>query len=152
MPRVAQFIRDLAAYERLTDACIVLESDLEHTLFGERPYAEVLLAETEDGAAGFALFFHNYSTFLGKPGIYLEDIYVDPDKRGHGYGKALLLKIVELAAERGCGRVEWSVLNWNKPSIDFYESLGAKPQDEWTVYRLTQEQFPALLGSEVLPG
>lgn len=152
VPLIARFIRDLAEYERLTDACVMTEASLEATLFGERAYAEVLLAFEGTAPVGFALFFHNYSTFLGRPGIYLEDLFVEPEERGKGYGKALLLRVVALAAERGCGRVEWSVLNWNKPSIDFYESLAARPQDEWTVYRLTHDQFSALLEKETIHG
>lgn len=152
VPLIARFIRDLAEYERLSDACVMTEDDLVRTLFGERPYAEVLLGFAEGAPVGFALFFHNYSTFLGKPGIYLEDLFVEPAARGKGYGKALLLRVVELAAERDCGRVEWSVLNWNTPSIDFYNSLTATPQDEWTVYRLTREKFSQLLGVEVIHG
>ena len=135
-PVILGFIRALADYEKLTHACVATEEDLRATLFGPRPFAEVLLLEEGGEAHGFALFFHNYSTFLGKPGIYLEDLFVDPAQRGKGYGKKLLAKLAELAVERGCGRLEWSVLDWNQPSIDFYLSLGAKPMDEWTIYRL----------------
>lgn len=135
-PVILGFIRALADYEKLTHACVATEEDLHATLFGPRPFAEVLLLEEGGEAHGFALFFHNYSTFLGKPGIYLEDLFVDPAQRGKGYGKKLLAKLAELAVERGCGRLEWSVLDWNQPSIDFYLSLGAKPMDEWTIYRL----------------
>lgn len=135
-PAILGFIRALADYEKLTHACVATEEDLRATLFGPRPFAEVLLLEEGGEAHGFALFFHNYSTFLGKPGIYLEDLFVDPAQRGNGYGKKLLAKLAELAVERGCGRLEWSVLDWNQPSIDFYLSLGAKPMDEWTIYRL----------------
>lgn len=148
VPVIAKFIRDLAEYERLSDACLVQENQLEETLFGDRPYAEVLLAYTAGVPAGFALFFHNYSTFLGKPGIYLEDLFVEPVHRGKGFGKALLLKIVELAVQRDCGRVEWSVLDWNTPSINFYESLGARAQSDWNVYRLREDQFEKLLSGE----
>ena len=122
------------------------EGELRTHLFGERRYAEVLLAEDDAGTSvvGFALFFHNYSTFLGKPGMYLEDLFVRPEHRGGGHGKALLSHLARLAVERGCGRLEWSVLDWNEPSIAFYRSLGATPMDEWTVYRLTGDALSAL--------
>lgn len=142
---ILRFIRALAAYEKLSHACVADAASLERYLFGPRPYAEVLLIEDEAGAAhGFALFFHNFSTFLAKPGIYLEDLFVDPAQRGRGYGKALLARLAEIALERGCGRLEWSVLDWNQPSIDFYLSLGAKPMDEWTIYRLEGESLNSL--------
>jgi len=145
LPLIVRFIRDLAEYERLAHAVALDESALAGHLFGERPYAEVLIAEDPAGeAAGFALFFHNFSTFLGRPGIYLEDLFVRPEARGHGYGKALLVRLAQLARERGCGRVEWAVLNWNRPSIDFYEALGARPNSDWTVYRLSGEALEAL--------
>lgn len=133
---IAQLIRELAAYERLADKVVLNEAKLGEHLFGARPYAEVLLAEDAGAVVGLALFFHNYSTFGGRPGIYLEDLFVKPESRGKGLGKALLVALARLAVERDCCKVEWSVLNWNEPSIRFYESLGAKPQDEWTVYRL----------------
>ena len=139
VPVIAKLIRDLAEYERLLDKCILKEPDLREHLFGTRRYAEVLLAEETGDVVGFALFFHNYSTFRGKPGIYLEDLFVIPEARGRGHGKALLVALAKLAVERDCSRVEWSVLNWNTPSIKFYKSLGAGPMDEWTVYRLTDE-------------
>lgn len=138
------FIRALAEYEKLEHECVATEETLRATLFGEKPYAEVLLIEEEGKAHGFALFFHNYSTFLARPGIYLEDLFVNPAARGKGYGKALLAKLAELAVERGCGRLEWSVLDWNQPSIDFYLSLGARPMDEWTVYRVDGDALGAL--------
>ena len=142
---ILRFIRALAEYERLSDDCVADAASLKENLFGARPYAEVLLIEDDDGAAhGFALFFHNFSTFLGKPGIYLEDLFVDPAQRGKGYGKALLKRLAELTEERGCGRLEWSVLDWNQPSIDFYLSLGARPMDEWTIYRLDGEKLAGL--------
>lgn len=144
VPAVARLIRDLAEYERLSDAVVFDEGQLREHLFGPRPYAEVLLAEDAGAVVGFALFFHNYSTFVGKPGVYLEDLFVKPEARGKGYGKALLLALARLAVERGCGRVEWSVLNWNEPSIRFYQSLGARPMDEWTVYRLDGEALARL--------
>lgn len=135
-PVILGFIRALAYYEKLTHACVADETLLRANLFGPKPFAEVLLIEEAGTATGFALFFHNFSTFLGKPGIYLEDLFVDPAQRGKGHGKALLKRLAALAVERGCGRLEWSVLDWNKPSIEFYLSLGAAPMDEWTIYRL----------------
>jgi GNAT superfamily N-acetyltransferase len=144
-PLIARLIRGLAEYERLAHEVLLDESELERHLFGERPYAEVLIAEADGGeAAGFALFFHNYSTFLGKPGIYLEDLFVLPDRRAEGHGKALLAALARLAVERGCGRLEWSVLDWNQPSIDFYRSLGAVSMDDWTTYRLTGAALESL--------
>jgi len=137
VPLILQFIRDLAEYERLSHAVIATEERLRASLFGSPRFAEVLIAEENQQPVGFALFFHNYSTFLAQPGIYLEDIFVKPEARGRGYGKALLMRLTQLARERGCGRVEWAVLNWNQPSIDFYKALGAVPMDEWTVFRLT---------------
>ena len=144
VPIIAKLIRNLAEYERLLDRCVLQESDLREHLFGERKYAEVILAEDAGAVVGFALFFHNYSTFRGKPGIYLEDLFVVPEARGKGHGKALLVALARLAVERNCCRVEWSVLNWNTPSIDFYRSLGAVPMDEWTVYRLTDAALAKL--------
>lgn len=145
---ILQFIRALAEYERLADSVVASGASLERTLFGERPYAEVLLAEWEGEPAGFALFFHNYSTFLGKPGIYLEDLFVKPELRGKGIGKGLLRRIAGLAVERDCGRVEWAVLDWNEPSIQFYRSLGAVPMDDWTVMRLTGEALAEFANAE----
>lgn len=136
VPVVAQLIRDLAEYERLADKVVFDEAVLRDHLFGPRPYAETLLAEDGGAVVGMALFFHTYSTFGARPGLYLEDLFVKPEARGKGFGKGLLLALARLAAERGCCKVEWSVLKWNEPSIRFYESLGAKPQDEWQVYRL----------------
>jgi GNAT superfamily N-acetyltransferase len=133
---IAGLIRGLAEYERLAHAVVLDEAQLAEHLFGARPYAEVLLAEDSGETVGFALFFHNYSTFLGKPGIYLEDIFVRPEYRGRGHGKALFRALAQLAVERKCGRIEWSVLDWNAPSIAFYRSLGAISKDEWTIYRL----------------
>ena len=124
--------------------CRADEDGLRAHLFGPKPHAEVLLIEEDGAAHGFALFFHNFSTFLAKPGIYLEDLFVDPAQRGKGYGKALLVRLAEIAVERGCGRLEWSVLDWNKPSIDFYLSLGARPMDEWTIYRLEGSSLETL--------
>ncbi len=141
---IAALIRELAAYERLSHEVVFREDELRAHLFGARPYAEVILAEDGGEAVGFALFFHNFSTFLGKPGIYLEDIYVRPEHRGNGHGKALLAEVARIAVERGCGRVEWSVLDWNEPSLAFYRSLGAVAMDEWTVHRLTGDALRAL--------
>jgi len=143
-PVILGFIRALAAYERLEHECRADEDGLRAHLFGPKPYAEVLLIEDDGAAHGFALFFHNFSTFLAKPGIYLEDLFVDPAQRGKGYGKALLVKLAEIAVERGCGRLEWSVLDWNQPSIDFYLSLGARPMEEWTIYRLEGRSLETL--------
>jgi GNAT superfamily N-acetyltransferase len=145
VPQILAFIRDLAIYEKLEHEAIGTEEQLQKHLFGERPYAEVILCETEAGEpAGFALFFHNYSTFLTRPGIYLEDLFVRPQFRGEGYGKALLLHLAKLAVERGCGRLEWAVLDWNEPAIGFYQALGAKLMTEWRTFRLTGESLESL--------
>lgn len=143
-PLIAALIRELAVYEKLEHVCFVTPEALRETLFGARPYAEVTIGELAGEAVGFALYFHNYSTFMAKPGIYLEDLYVRPVARGKGVGKALLVHLARLALERGCGRVEWSVLDWNAPSIAFYKSLGAEPMDEWTIYRLTGDALAKL--------
>lgn len=135
LPLIAQFIRDLADYERLSGEVRFDIDMLGDRLFGPRPYAEVLIGEIGGVPQGFALFFHNFSTFEGKPGIYLEDLFVRPEARGSGLGKALLKRLAALAVERDCARLEWSVLDWNEPAIRFYKSLGAKAMDEWTVYR-----------------
>ena len=148
-PLIVQFIRDLAEYERLAHEMIATEEDIRAALFGERPYAEVAIGYYNGEPAGFALFFHNFSTCLGRPGIYLEDLFVRPELRGHGVGKALLAHLAKLAVERRCGRLEWSVLDWNEPSIGFYRSLGAVPMDEWTVNRLTGPALEALAGEEM---
>lgn len=144
---IVRLIRDLAEYEKLAHAVDLDEAKLRDHLFGPRPYAEVLLAEDAGAVVGFALFFHNYSTFRGKPGIYLEDLFVVPAARGKGFGKALLAELAKLAVARDCARVEWSVLNWNEPSINFYKALGAVPMDEWTVYRLTDDALRKLAGA-----
>ena len=136
IPLIAQFIRDLAEYERLAHEVRFDEAVLEAKLFGPRPFAEVLIGEIDGVAQGFALFFHNFSTFEGKPGVYLEDLFVRPEARGAGLGKALLKKLAAIAVERDCARLEWSVLDWNEPAIQFYKALGAKPMDEWIVYRV----------------
>jgi GNAT superfamily N-acetyltransferase len=143
---IAELIRGLARFEKLEHEVTMTEERLESSLFGPRPYAETLLAEEEGKAVGFALFFHNYSTFLGKPGIYLEDLFVVPEQRGSGIGRALLERLARIAVERDCGRLEWAVLDWNHDAIAFYERLGAKPNSEWTVYRLTGEPLHALAG------
>ncbi|HEX9982090.1 MAG TPA: GNAT family N-acetyltransferase [Thermoanaerobaculia bacterium] len=144
VPLIYRFIRDLAMYEKLEHAVVATEEDIRNTLFGERRYAEVIIAEDDGQPAGFALFFHNYSTFLGRPGIYLEDLFVRPEMRGKGYGKALLAHLAALAVERNCGRVEWAVLDWNEPAMAFYRGLGAKAVDEWTIFRLTGDALREL--------
>ncbi len=135
-PLVLEFIRKLAEYEQLTHEVSASEAQLREMLFGERSYAEVLIGEEEGRPVGFALFFHNFSTFAGRPGLYLEDLFVNPEDRGKNYGKALMVELARLAVERGCARFEWSVLDWNEPSIEFYKSLGAQPMDQWTVFRM----------------
>jgi len=144
VPVILGFIRGLAEYERLSDAVSATEADLRETLFGPRRYAEVLIGSFQGEPVGFALFFHNYSTFLGRPGIYLEDLFILPAMRGRGFGRALLTHLAALAVERRCGRLEWAVLDWNAPAIGFYRRLGAVPLDDWTVFRLTGEALLAL--------
>jgi GNAT superfamily N-acetyltransferase len=144
VPQILAFIRALAEYERLLHEVVATEDGIRAALFGPRPYAEVILAEEAGLPVGFALFFHTFSTFLGQPGIYLEDLFVVPEARGQGVGKALLAELARLAVARGCGRVEWAVLDWNTPAIRFYDSLGARPNQEWTVYRLTGAPLAAL--------
>ncbi|WP_298167918.1 GNAT family N-acetyltransferase [Novosphingobium sp.] len=136
LPLIADLIRALADYEKLADAVRFDEAVLGTKLFGARPYAEVIIGEVDGAAQGFALFFHNFSTFEGKPGIYLEDLFVRPEARGSGLGKALLSRLAALAVERDCARLEWSVLDWNEPAIGFYRKLGARLMDEWTVMRV----------------
>ncbi len=136
VPTILRFIRDLAEYERLRSEVVATERDLGSSLFGERPFAEVVLAEIGAEAAGFALFFHSYSTFLGRPGLYLEDLFVRPERRGLGVGETLLRHLARVALERGCGRLEWSVLDWNEPARGFYRRLGARAMDDWTVWRI----------------
>lgn len=155
VPVICQLIRDLAEYERLSHEVVLSEEKVKEHLFRERPYAEVLLAEEETEVVGFALFFYNYSTFLGKPGLYLEDLFVKPANRGKGHGKKLLTALAKLAVERDCGRMEWAVLDWNEPSIQFYKGLGAGTMDEWTTYRLTGEalvQAGEMFGGEINKG
>lgn len=141
---ILNFIKELAEYERLSHEVSATEEQLGRTLFNGKKFAEVIIAEYINEPAGFALFFHNYSTFLGKPGIYLEDLYVKPHLRGKGIGKILLTYLGRLAVERDCGRIEWAVLDWNEPSIQFYKNLGAKPMDEWTVFRVTGDSMKNL--------
>ena len=141
---VFNFIRLLAEYEKKTDEVITDEDQLRQSLFGDRQVAEVVIASYDGEPAGFALFFHNFSTFIGRPGIYLEDLFVIPALRGHGIGKILLSYLARLAVERGCGRLEWWVLDWNEPAIRFYERLGAQAMDEWTVYRVTGDALEDL--------
>ena len=144
VPVIAELIRGLARFEKLEHEVVMTEDMLTAGLFGERPYAEVLLADDEEQPVGFALFFHNFSTFLGRPGIYLEDLFVVPEHRGKGIGQLLLATLARLAVERGCGRLEWAVLDWNQEAIRFYERLGARPNSDWTIYRLTGESLSAL--------
>jgi len=141
---ILELIRDLATYERAPDEVIATEEQLIEVLFGERPAAEVLLAFEGESPAGFAVYFYNFSTWLGRPGLYLEDLFVKPEKRGKGYGRALLVELAKVARDRGCGRMEWAVLNWNEPAIKFYRALGAKPMDDWTVFRLTRDEIARL--------
>ena len=140
---ILQFIRELADYEKMLDEVVADEATLEEWIF-ERQKAEVIFAVEDGTEVGFALFFHNFSTFLGRAGIYLEDLYVRPECRGKGYGKAILKKLASIAVERGCGRLEWWCLDWNKPSIDFYLSLGAEPMSDWTVYRIAGDTLKQL--------
>ena len=147
-PLILRFIRHLAEYEKMLDLVVADEALLEDQLFRKKN-AEVIFAMEDGKEVGFALFFHNFSTFLGRSGLYLEDLYVFPEYRGKGYGKALLRKLASLAVDRGCGRMEWWCLDWNQPSIDFYRSLGAEPMNEWTVYRLTGETLERLANESI---
>jgi GNAT superfamily N-acetyltransferase len=148
VPIILGLIRDLATYERAPDEVTATEEQLVDVLFGERPAAEVLLAFAGKSAVGFAVFFYNFSTWLGRPGLYLEDLFVKPEMRGKGYGRALLVELAKIARDRECGRMEWAVLNWNEPAIKFYRTLGAKPMDEWTVFRLTSDEIAQLAESK----
>jgi GNAT superfamily N-acetyltransferase len=139
VPLVLDFVRKLAEYEKLSDQVLATTELLREGLFGQRRTAEVVLAYLDEEPVGFALYFHNFSTFVGRAGIYLEDLFVEPAHRGKGIGKALLAHVAKVAVERGCGRFEWAVLDWNTPAIDFYKSLGAVPLDDWTLFRLTGE-------------
>jgi len=144
VPVILKFIRDLAEYEKLLHLVVATEEDIREHVFGANPVAEVLLAYWDSKPVGFALYFRNFSTFLGQAGIYLEDLFVEPEHRGKGIGKALLIRLAKIAVERGYGRVQWAVLDWNTPSIEFYRSLGAVPQDDWTVYGLTGDTLAQL--------
>jgi GNAT superfamily N-acetyltransferase len=144
VPVLLSLIRELAEYERLLHQVVATEEGLRESLFGPRPCAEAVLACRGEVPLGFALFFHTYSTFLGRPGLYLEDLYVRPEARRLGIGRRLLTHLAGVAKERGCGRLEWSVLDWNEPAIRFYRSLGAVPMDEWTVFRVTGESLERL--------
>ncbi len=146
VPLILTFIRELAAYERLSYQVTATEPELRESLFGEQRYAEVVIGYDHDQPVGFALFFHNYSTFLGRQGIYLEDLFVREAGRGKGYGRALLQYLARVAKARNCGRLEWWVLDWNESAIRFYKGLGAEPMDEWTVFRLTGEALDKLAG------
>ena len=148
VPVILELIRDLATYERAPNEVVATEKQLVEVLFGERPTAEVLLAFERKSPVGFSVFFHNFSTWLGRPGLYLEDLFIKPEKRERGYGRALLVDLAKIALDRGCGRMEWAVLNWNEPAIKFYRALGAKPLDEWTVFRLTRDGIARLAQSE----
>jgi GNAT superfamily N-acetyltransferase len=147
VPVILELIRALAIYERAPNEVTASEDELRKVLFGEKPAAEVLLAFENETAVGFAVFFHNFSTWLGRPGLYLEDLFVRPEDRGKGYGRALLIHLAKIARDRGCGRMEWAVLDWNEPAIQFYYKLGAKPMDEWTVFRLTRDGIAELADS-----
>jgi len=144
VPLILELIKGLAVYEKLAHEVTATEAGLRETLFGARPAAEVIIGYTGDIPVGFALFFPNYSTFLGKPGLYLEDLFVVPEWRGHGFGRRLLAQLARIAVERGCGRFEWSVLDWNAPAIGFYESLGAKLMDGWSIFRVTGSALTTL--------
>ena len=146
VPLIANLIRGLARYEKLEHEVTMTEERLTSYLFGERRYAETLIAEDDGEPVGFALFFHTFSTFLAQPGLYLEDLFVVPEHRGGGIGRVLLERLAQVAIDRGCGRLEWAVLDWNQDAIRFYERLGAKPNSEWTVYRLTGEPLRVLAG------
>ncbi len=147
VPVILQLIRELAEYERAPNDVVATEDGLREVLFGETPAAQVLIGREGDEAVAFAVYFFNFSTWLGRAGLYLEDLFVRPELRGKGYGKALLVRLAQIAHERGCGRMEWSVLDWNDPAIQFYKRLGARPMDEWTVYRLTADGIAKLAGA-----
>ena len=152
LPLIVSLFRELAVYEKLEDAFTVTEDTLRESLFGERPAAEVLIAYLGDDAVGYAVFFQNFSTFLGRPGIYLEDIFVKPDRRGRGVGKALFARLAAIARSRGAQRLEWMVLDWNQLAIDFYDSLGATPLHGWTTYRLTADGIGRLASKDSAAG
>ena len=142
---ISDLIHRLAEYERMSDLCTITPEAIQEQLFGPHPAAEAIIGEIDGKPEGFAIFFHTFSTFLGKQGLYLEDLFVTPEHRGKGLGKALLLHLVEIAKERGYGRVEWAVLHWNEPAIGFYKKLGAKPMGEWQVYRLDEAAIESLV-------
>ena len=144
VPIILEFIKELAEYEKLSHEVVATEEKLNKSLFGARPLAEVIIADYLTKPVGFSLFFHNFSTFLGQPGIYIEDIYIKPDHRGRGIGKTILVYLAKLAIERGCGRIEWSVLDWNINALNFYNELGAQAMDGWTVFRLSAETLSHL--------
>lgn len=148
VPLILSLIKELAEYEKLTHEVVATEDMLRETLFGPKSHIEALVGYLNDKPVGFALYFHNFSTFLGRKGIYLEDLYVKPEARGKGVGQKILVYLARLAKERGCGRLEWSVLDWNTPAIEFYKKIGAKPMDEWTVYRLTGKALDELASSD----
>lgn len=148
LPLILSFIKEFAEYVQPSDEVAATEEILRETLFGLKPYAEIMLARLDDVPVGFAIFFHNYSTFLGKPGLYLEDLFVLPQFRSKGIGKALLIHLAKLAVERGCGRFEWAVLDWNESAIEFYRRLGARPLADLTVYRLTGESLKSLANEQ----
>jgi GNAT superfamily N-acetyltransferase len=147
VPHILAFIKALAEYERLADSVVATEEGLRETLFGPRPYAECVIARWRGEPAGFALFFHNYSTFLGRPGVYLEDLFVKPELRGKGVGRSLLQHLAKIALDRKCGRLEWTVLDWNESAIGFYKSLGAEPLEDWTIFRVKGDALARLAGS-----
>ena len=148
VPTILELIQDLATYERAPDEVTATEDQLVDVLFGERRAAEVLLAFEGTSPVGFAVYFYNFSTWLGRPGLYLEDLFVKPENRGKGYGRALLVELAKIARDRGCGRMEWAVLDWNEPAIKFYRALGAKAMNEWTVFRLTRDEIASLASSQ----
>jgi GNAT superfamily N-acetyltransferase len=147
VPTILQLIVELATYERAPNEVSATEEQLVDVLFGKKRAAEALLAFENETPVGFAVFFHNFSTWLGRPGLYLEDLFVKPEMRGKGYGRALLVDLAKIARDRGCGRMEWAVLDWNDPAIQFYRKLGAEPLDEWTVFRLTRDGIAKLAES-----
>jgi len=149
VPLIRSFIRQLAEYEKLSHEAVMSEETLRESLFGSRRYAEVLLGYADSQPVAFAVFFHNFSTFVGRPGLYLEDLFVIPEMRGKGYGQALLVELAKIARERKCGRFEWAVLDWNETAIGFYKKLGAIPMDEWTIFRVTGEALDRLANTTV---
>jgi GNAT superfamily N-acetyltransferase len=144
IPLLLRLIKELADYEKLAHEVVATEEGLRRTLFGSRKVAEAIIGEYQGQPVAFALYFHNFSTFLGKPGLYLEDLYVSPSMRGKGFGRQMLVQLAQIAVERDCGRFEWSVLDWNEPAINFYKNLGARPQDEWTVFRVSGDDLHKL--------